>query len=365
MQLAIRGHRLLVHDRALLRRIIVSSSMRRLCVAVFVAATVLSLGSSGTRAQSSVEVMASGLNNPRDLRFGPDGLLYVIEAGAGGGSNLCLPSPSGAACYGPTGSVTRITGPGAHQRVLSGLPSLAPAGGHNAIGPVDFDFGFERGWIVVGLGANPAARDAFAAAGVRLGTLIRVTYAGQWDYVADIAAHEATFNPDGGAIFSDPSSVRFLHDRVVVADAGANAVLSVGLDAQIHTLTTLGSTPSAVTDGPDGFLFVADGGTAVGAGRVVRLRRDGGSPTVVASGFTNIVDIAFERSGAMWVLESDTDGAGPGENGRLIRIADGQPTVFTSALVRPGGLALGLDGAIYVTNRSTTAGGGQVLRLTR
>src|SRR5690242_12118933 len=36
------------------------------------------------RAQSSIQVIMSGLNNPRGLTFGPDGALYVAEAGSGG-----------------------------------------------------------------------------------------------------------------------------------------------------------------------------------------------------------------------------------------------------------------------------------------
>ena len=36
------------------------------------------------RAQSNVTVFVSGLNNPRGLRFGRDGELYVAEGGIGG-----------------------------------------------------------------------------------------------------------------------------------------------------------------------------------------------------------------------------------------------------------------------------------------
>src|SRR3954464_8835180 len=33
---------------------------------------------------ATVSTYASGLNNPRGLKFGPDGLLYVAEGGIGG-----------------------------------------------------------------------------------------------------------------------------------------------------------------------------------------------------------------------------------------------------------------------------------------
>ena len=359
---------------------------RKLLVFAVASICILPVASSEPRAQGVAQLMASGLDNPRDLRFGPDGLLYVVEAGRGGTSSLCLPSPDGGApaCYGPTGAITRIDAPGVHHRVLTGLPSIAPAGGNGATGPTDFDFGFDRGWLVIGLGANPAARAAFEAAGIRLGTLVRVPFTGQWDYVVDLAAHEAAANPDGGAIDSNPYSVRILRDRALIADAGANALLSVGLDARVSTLATFpsrsvtapdGSTvqmqavPTVVTDGPDGFLYVAEltgFPFPVGGARVYRLSRVGGAPSVYASGFTNIIDIAFDASGDMWVLEHDADGLlGPGQNGRLVHVVNGRQRVVTTALTRPGGIALGLDGFVYLTNHSTSAGGGEVWRIAR
>src|SRR5688572_8872256 len=83
------------------------------------------------QAQGGLQVIASGLDNPRGLTFGADGALYVAEAGRGGTSALCAPDPGTGAnrCYGATGAVTRITGIGAQQRVVTGLPSIAPAGG--------------------------------------------------------------------------------------------------------------------------------------------------------------------------------------------------------------------------------------------
>ena len=39
---------------------------------------------SGAFAQASFSVYASGLEGPRGLKFGPDGALYVAEAGIGG-----------------------------------------------------------------------------------------------------------------------------------------------------------------------------------------------------------------------------------------------------------------------------------------
>ena len=68
------------------------------------------------------EVIASGLNNPRGLAFSPNGGLYVAEAGAGG-SGPCFAGPEGPACFGDSGSVTRIDASRASAGCSTGLPS--------------------------------------------------------------------------------------------------------------------------------------------------------------------------------------------------------------------------------------------------
>ena len=54
------------------------------------------------------------------------------------------------------------------------LPSIAPPGGMNATGPHDIDFGLGRLFATIGFGGNPANRAPFEAAGIRLGSLVRV-----------------------------------------------------------------------------------------------------------------------------------------------------------------------------------------------
>src|SRR5205807_8091213 len=76
--------------------------------------------------------IGSGFDNPRDLAFGPDGHLYVAEAGHGGSDCVKAKGPGGeeeSACVGPTGGIGRIDSPGVHHRVLSGIASLGEESG--------------------------------------------------------------------------------------------------------------------------------------------------------------------------------------------------------------------------------------------
>jgi glucose/arabinose dehydrogenase len=93
----------------------------------------------------------------------------------------------------------------------------------------------------------------------------------------------------------------------------------------------------------------------------------GGTPQIAFSGFTNIIDIAFGDDGSLFVLEIARN-AIPNfpAGGRLVRIApDGTRSDVISGppLIAPGGIAVGDDGALYVTNRSTSATAGEVLKI--
>ncbi len=103
------------------------------------------------------DVVASGLDNPRQLSF-TGNTLYVAEAGTGG-RGPCIEGPEGDACLGTTGAVTRVR-MGVQSRVLTGLPSMAAPDGSGAIGPADvFVVGpTGRYAVTVGLGHDPAVK---------------------------------------------------------------------------------------------------------------------------------------------------------------------------------------------------------------
>src|SRR5262245_2505345 len=80
-------------------------------------------------AQADVSVFATGLNNPRGLKFGPDGNLYVAEGGIGGTNSTegCCEQvipPVGPYTGSATGSrISKIDSSGNRTTAVDSLPS--------------------------------------------------------------------------------------------------------------------------------------------------------------------------------------------------------------------------------------------------
>lgn len=329
-----------------------------------------------------VTVVADGLDNPRGLTFGPGGALYVAEAGSGG-DLMCVPSPEGGdACFGTSGAITRIKG-GHQRRVITGLPSAADATGGFAGGPSDIAFRGDRAYIPINLGGNPAMRSDLPKAVRAVGWLVKANLrSGHWWRFSDIAGFEARHNPDGvEPPDSNPYSVAAGGHGLAVVDAGGNDLIRVDRHGHRRLLAvfpefanptpvgppTVQSVPNAVVRHGGawyvgtltGFPFPA------GAAKVYKVV-PGKAPQVVAEGFTNIIDIAFDKHGCLLVLEFARNGILSGDlSGRLVRVGrDGtQHEIVVPGLVAPGGLAVGRSGAIYVTNNSVFSDIGQVLKI--
>lgn len=337
-------------------------------------------------------VIATGLNNPRGLDFAPNGALYIAEAGVGGDGPK-IPGAEGEMQFGLSGSVTKVF-KGKQTRVVTGLPSLGGEGGFGAIGPAAISFGQHgHAFLAIGLGQPPGVRAAvLPPAAASMAGLFQMNQNGKLKAVADLGAFEAADDPDGYGPDTNPNGV--LADTaggVYATDAGANTLLHIDARGRVTVAAVfpnrliptppflpqppfgpefpMQAVPTNVVRGPDGALYVSQltgFPFPVGAANVYRVV-PGSTSAVFASGFTNVIDLAFDRVGNLYVLEIDQDGlAAPGVTGRLVRIpvGGGSAVVIASeGLVMPGGLAIGPDDALYVSNFSIMPGAGQVVRI--
>ena len=360
----------------------------RSVVAAVGAATMMLTAAPASAAEPSLRTVAGGLDNPRGLAFGPHGELYVAESGRGG-AGPCRPGPEGEVCFGRSGAIT-VLGHGRQRRLVTGLPSVASRTGTEASGPSDVSVGADgRLYYTIGLGADPDLRRQVE----QLSGMAKLYRTGRHPAaVADLGAYEKKVNPDGVAPpDTNPTSVLSSPRGHLVVDAGGNSLLRVGARGRIATVATFPSrtvpapqglppgsppagtpipmeaVPTSVTRGPDGALYVGElTGFPFPAGkaRVWRIA-PGQRPQVYATGFTNIIDLAWSRDGRLYVLEIARKGLLSGDRtGALVRVSGRGPhrVVASAGLTAPGGLAIRGRSA-YVTNCSVCKGTGSVVRI--
>lgn len=116
-------------------------------------------GPAGAKSRGPVvSTYAEGLTNPRGLAFGPDGHLYVAEAGTGG-DDEATDEPGCEAIFnvyspylaGYTGRVTRVLANGTMQTVAANLPSTTDNTG-GSLGPTDVAFIGDQLYVLIEMG---------------------------------------------------------------------------------------------------------------------------------------------------------------------------------------------------------------------
>jgi hypothetical protein len=210
---------------------------------------------------------------------------------------------------------------------------------------------------------------------------------GGWRFVADLGAYEADQNPDGGPKDTNPYGLLAVPGGDVLTDAGGNSLLQVAANGDISTLAVFqsrgtnpprstDSVPTSVTIGPDGAYYVGElSGFPAVAGAANIYRVEPGEPPrlflagdACLSGFTTIIDTAFDEQGNLYVLQYagtlvriTPDSNQPG--GICAQYQAGTRTTILAGLSQPTSIAVGPDSALYISNHGASAGIGEVLRV--
>ncbi len=339
-----------------------------------------------------VGVLASGLNDPRGLAFGPDGRLYVAEAGAGGSTlstvGLCdqVQFPVGPFVGGNSARVVRIEANGSVSVVAGGLPSAeagaAIGGDKQGASSVTF-VGNHLLALISGAGCSHAHAEANNGIfKVEDAGVFRLTDLSAWllanpgakgaevprnpDYEPDGTWYSMIFDqgrlyavePNHGLLVSvrpSDGSVHLVNDLFATFGDHTYTTLAVDRgDLYIGTLGQIALVPGVLPPVPD-----FDRSFEAG---IYRLSRNG-TATLFASGLHAVLGLAFDARHRLYVLQSPIFVPGTGS---LVRLdSGGNAETILSGLVFPSGLTRGPDGAFYISECGyhCAPGDGRILRV--
>ena len=326
------------------------------------------------------QVIRSGLEYPRGFAFGPDGAIYLAEAGTPEGNTtmtvgLCPQVGFGPSAGGFTSRISRITLDGTRTTVADHLPSAI-----NALGDVEgvSDIAFGAGHKMYALLPAGCAHGHLNEPSAVLG----IHSDGSYDVLADLSRwvkENPTANPNPGDFEPDGDfySMAAQGNVLYIVEANQGNLLSVKPEnGKITRLADVSATeghkvPTGLAIANDELLVgeLTPFPAVTGAADVIRFKRNGEIRDRI-HGFTAVLGVAADQAGTMYVLESFTCATpapcfpSPG-SGRVVRVMPGGARdVVASGLSFPTALRMGPDGALYVSNFGYGPPGmGQILRI--
>jgi sugar lactone lactonase YvrE len=333
-----------------------------------------------------VTTYATGFTNPRGLVFGPDGLLYVAEAGVGGGQ---VPADIDPGCpvyvniYSPyvagySGRVTRVLADGTTETVADNLPSTRDNFG-GGYGPTDVAFVGGTLYVLIEMGGCSHALPE------DLPAILRVNPDGSTDSVANLNAWLAKNPPNfikdrnpettdlepGGVFHSMIADGRYLY----VVETNRGMVLRVdprsGAIKRLYDMSIDDAEHNPIVMARRGNqYFVGTFGEDEGPAELARFDKDFTGYTLPFQSLNPIVGLAWRGDRLYGVEIFPYDNPWSTKTANLV-VFDRRTGVRTEVLTGfasfPNGLVTGPDGALYTSNWaiSSAPGGGDcsVLRI--
>lgn len=360
------------------RAMMTAACLTMLSAAIGSAGSGAALAAPTANGAATITPFAHGLQFPRGLKFGPDGLLYVAEAGEGPAS---VPAPAQCERSGPVvrpylssptgGRISIIDSTGTRVTLTATFPR-AKNGLGDVLGVADVAFIDGTLYALIASGGCSHAVTSIPSG------VARVKPDGTWTMIADLSAYQRSnpvkhpeagdFEPDGTwysmvAVRGDLYAVEPNHGELVriTRDGKVSRVVDVSA-TQGHVV------PTAVAY--HGVFYVGNLGEfdagVIDQQNIFQITPSG-QLHVAASGLSKVLGVAFDSRHRMYALEMTTGHQFPVPGlGQIVRVDDnGQRTTIASGLALPTGMTFGPDGNLYVSVWGFGPPGlGEVLKVT-